>query len=298
MPRLPRETTPRLPRPFRLPQRKNESDAARSNIRCTSTSRRRRSDSEGEGDGEDDENTKILAALELAIDSAIKKTKAHGNLASLETLLKKKLAGISPKSSTSQQKKAPASLVSSSQRKKTPTLTSPQSIFTLEPPLTQKDLLSVGLSYVGFSVQRQQNVKLESNIERFKGFYGLEPRTLVAVFTDVKDRFPSVSFRHLLLTMNWLTLYDIYIVLSGRWGYHHDSIARIVFEGTRMLQSFLKDKVGLHLVDMTAKVPLTMDTVNFTTYEIRTDPSSKWYDPKSHSSGLVSVFLIVAAFVF
>ena len=72
------------------------------------------------------------------------------------------------------------------------------------------------------------------------------------------------------------------------------------FECTRMLQSFLKDKVGLHLVDMTAKVPLTMDTVNFTTYEIRTDPSSKWYDPKSHSSGLVSVFvfLIVVAFVF
>jgi len=236
--------------------------------------------------------SRTIISKNFGIDDAIKKTKAHGDLASLETLLKKKLAAISPKSSTSQQKKAPASLVSA--------LTSPQSISTLEPPLTQKDLLSVGLSYVGFSIQRQKNVKLESNIERFKGFYGLEPRTLVAVFTDVKDRFPSVSFKHLLLTMNWLTLYDIYIVLSGRWGYHHDSIGSIVFECTRMLQSFLKDKVGLHLVDMTAKVPLTMDTVNFTTYEIRTDPSSKWYDPKSHSSGLVSVFvfLIVVAFVF
>ena len=135
--------------------------------------------------------SRTIISKNFGIDDAIKKTKAHGDLASLETLLKKKLAAISPKSSTSQQKKAPASLVSA--------LTSPQSISTLEQPLTQKDLLSVGLSYVGFSIQRQKNVKLESNIERFKGFYGLEPRTLVAVFTDVKDRFPSVSFKHLLL---------------------------------------------------------------------------------------------------
>mmetsp|Transcript_2524 Transcript_2524/g.5573 ORF Transcript_2524/g.5573 Transcript_2524/m.5573 type:complete len:187 (-) Transcript_2524:127-687(-) len=37
---------------------------------------------------------------------------------------------------------------------------------------------------------------------------------------------------------------------------------------------------------MTVDVPLTMDTVNFTTKEIRTDPNSQWYDPKRHSCGL------------
>jgi len=63
------------------------------------------------------------------------------------------------------------------------------------------------------------NVRLETNIERFKGFYGLEPRTLLSVFTDVKDRFPAVNIKHLMMTMNWLTLYDKYVVLSGRWGY-------------------------------------------------------------------------------
>ena len=157
------------------------------------------------------------------------------------------------------------------------------------PPLTKKDLLSVGLVHAGFDHDRQRNVKVQTNIDRFKAFYGLEPTTLVPVFTDVKDRFPDATFHHLLLTMNWLTLYDKYLVLSGRWGYHHDTIGPMVWRYARMIQSFLKDKVGTHLVDMSIPIPLSLDTVNFTVNEIRTDPHSKWYDHKSHSSGFVSL---------
>ena len=79
---------------------------------------------------------------------------------------------------------------------------------TLIPPLTKKDLLSVGLLHAGFDHSRQNNVKDATNIDRFKAFYGLEPTTLVPVFTDVKDKFPEATFHHLLITMNWLTLYD------------------------------------------------------------------------------------------
>ena len=122
----------------------------------------------------------------------------------------------------------------------------------------------------GFDHSRQNNVNDATNIERFKAFYGLEPTTLVPAFTDVKNKFPEATFHHLLITMNWLTLYDKYLVLSGRWGYHPATIGPLVWRYARMIQSFLNDKVGLHHVDMDTAIPLSLDTTTFTVNEIRT----------------------------
>ena len=81
---------------------------------------------------------------------------------------------------------------------------------------------------------------------------------------------------------------SIILCISGIWDLHHDTIGQIVRSCAKMIQSFLKDNIGLHHVDTSVDIPLTLDTVNFTLNEIRTDPSSKWYDHKSDSCGLVS----------
>ena len=199
-------------------------------------------------------------------------------LATLENLLKTVLEKVAQKTRSRQSSKKRSS--------STPPLAVPK---TLIPPLTKKDLLSVGLTHAGFDHSRQNNVNDATNIERFKAFYGLEPTTLVPAFTDVKNKFPEATFHHLLITMNWLTLYDKYLVLSGRWGYHPDTIGPLVWRYARMIQSFLNDKVGLHHVDMDTAIPLSLDTATFTVNEIRTDPNSRWYDHKSYSSGFVSL---------
>ena len=59
----------------------------------------------------------------------------------------------------------------------TPPLAVPKELI---PPLTNKDLLSVGLLHAGFDHNRQKNVKDATNIEWFKAFY--------PVFTDMKDK--------------------------------------------------------------------------------------------------------------
>ena len=151
-------------------------------------------------------------------------------LAGLITLLKTVLEKAAQKTSLP----PPHTTKSQQKLKKRSSTSSPAVPKTLTPPLTKKDLLSVGLMHAGFDLIRQQNVKHQTNIDRFKAFYGLEPTTLVPVFTDVKDRFPEATFHHLLLTMNWLTLYDKYLVLSGRWGYHPDTIGPMVWRYARM----------------------------------------------------------------
>ena len=116
-------------------------------------------------------------------------------LATLENLLKTVLEKVAQKTRSRQNSKKRSS--------STPPLAVPK---TLIPPLTKKDLLSVGLTHAGFDHSRQNNVNDATNIERFKAFYGLEPTTLVPAFTDVKNKFPEATFHHLLITMNWLTL--------------------------------------------------------------------------------------------
>ena len=236
-----------------------------------------------------DQNVIDIAQISLTIDNAINGFDDE-KLASLQVILMTMLEKVS-------QKISPTAKPQQKQKKRFPSTVS-SSLFCPVPkelalPLTTADLLSVGLLYAGFSLKRQHSVKLETNIERFKGFYGLEATTLVAAFTDVKNRFPKVTFRNLLLTMNWLTLYDKYVVLSGRWGLFHDTIGPIVIKCTQMIQSFLNDKTGLHLVDMNVDIPLTLDTSNFSINEMRSDPHSKYFNPKNYDCGLVSLCIYV-----
>ena len=170
--------------------------------------------------------TSHISATFLRMLSTCYNTKLAGLITLLKTVLEKaaQKTSLPPPHTTKSQQKL----------KKRSSTSSPAVPKTLTPPLTKKDLLSVGLMHAGFDLIRQQNVKHQTNIDRFKAFYGLEPTTLVPVFTDVKDRFPEATFHHLLLTMNWLTLYDKYLVPSGRWGYHPDTIGPMVWRYARM----------------------------------------------------------------
>ena len=84
--------------------------------------------------------------------------------------------------------------------------------------LTAVDVLSIGLSYVGFNPTRQKRVNLDRNMKRFKQFFGPDPSTIVPFFQDLRNAFPSLRYKDALMTLNWLYLNDKQSVLSGRWG--------------------------------------------------------------------------------
>ena len=90
----------------------------------------------------------------------------------------------------------------------------------------------------------------ETNLHRFKAFYGKPSQTLVAMFVDSTNAFPSVSRKDLLMTMNWFTIYDMLPVLAGRWGYSEHYIGPKVKECGKMIQSIMPRKIHFHLVIM------------------------------------------------
>jgi hypothetical protein len=158
---------------------------------------------------------------------------------------------------------------------------------TITGTLTDAEMLSTGLSYAGFNLDRQRKVCTKTNLKRFKAFFGLPPSTIVPIFSDLSRKFPKIRAREFLMTMNWFTLYEVFPVLAGRWGRCEDHIGPTIKEYGEMIQSLLSSKIKFEFDNTSRVFVASYDTVNFLVQEFRLDPSSKWFDVKSHSSGLV-----------
>ena len=137
----------------------------------------------------------------------------------------------------------------------------------------EQDMLIAGLLYAGFDSKRQESVNLGTNIERFKAFYQLPPKTLLAYFTDVRKKCPNVSHRDLLMTFNWFTLYEPLPVLSGRWGYCEPHIGTRTQECCAMMQTLKESKIRFEFDDNGRIFLASHDTVSFTTQEFRLNPN-------------------------
>ena len=75
---------------------------------------------------------------------------------------------------------------------------------SLRDNVTCHDILFYGLCIVGFGDNRQ-NVRFELNENRFKGFFGVEPRTVKDLLTTLKEEFPDeLIFKQVMMAMNWL----------------------------------------------------------------------------------------------
>ncbi len=159
--------------------------------------------------------------------------------------------------------------------------------------MTADDVLFYGLSFVGFG-EECQRVVIETTVHCFKAHYGPEPRTVKDLLSDLCNELSDTSFKELMMGLNWLKLYDIESVLAGRWNYDESVCRDKCRETTRRIQSF---RERLIVFDPSIFRPeeihiITVDCVNFITQEFRLDPHTKWFDHKSHSSGLKYEFAI------
>ena len=161
----------------------------------------------------------------------------------------------------------------------------------LSPPkkfnTSTSNILFVGLWYSGFNADRQMKSNLNRNMRRFLTFFGVGPRTIQALYTDLLVRNPSLMFKDLMMTMNWFKLYDQEPVLEGRWGFCSEYIGPKLKETGRMIQALLPEKIKFEFSNDDTII-MSLDTVNYTIQEPRKTPSTSWYDPKSASAGLVS----------
>ena len=132
------------------------------------------------------------------------------------------------------------------------------------------------------------------NIDRFKAFFGPEPRTVKDLFHDLKEKYPDIIYRDVMMTMNWLKLCkyvldmfmyitcsypntfldDVEHVLAGRWKFGEDYIREEVKANAKRIQSLKSKVIRFDIKDFgTEEIHLlSLDTVNFLAQEFRLDP--------------------------
>ena len=122
-------------------------------------------------------------------------------------------------------------------------------------------------------------------MERFNAHFGVGPKTVSVVTSDLRNATPSLPRKIILMSFNWLNSYDTYPVLSGRWGYHEDTIANHVKRCTKQLQNLKHKKIVFGGWDPDEKFPFTVDCVQFKNNEPRTDPGKNGIHTRAIAQG-------------
>ena len=121
---------------------------------------------------------------------------------------------------------------------------------------------------VGFNEARERVTK-STNMLRFKSWYGVEPNTLLPIYNDVQKNHPDIDAETFLMGMNWLTVYHVYPVMAGIWGYGEEFIGKKVKEVVSLIRELKEQKIRFEFEDERAVFIASYDTVNFIVEEFR-----------------------------
>ena len=83
------------------------------------------------------------------------------------------------------------------------------------------------------------------------------------------------------MTLNWLTLYATYPVLSGRWGCCENYIGNTLIDYGMKMTKLARKKITFAL-EHDIELGCSVNCATFMTHEFRLDPSAGWFDYKRH----------------
>jgi len=108
---------------------------------------------------------------------------------------------------------------------------------------------------------------------------------------DLRGEYLVMKYRDCLITLNWLALYDTYPVLSGRWDDCEKSIGIIIINYGMKIAVLARKKI-VFKVKHDVELERSLEYVTFMAHELKLDPSSGWFDWKTHSAGLKYEFCL------
>jgi hypothetical protein len=119
----------------------------------------------------------------------------------------------------------------------------------------------------GYSYKRQDLVKLNENVLRFKEHFGVEPATVAAVLNDVKTEYPKeFNIKDALVSFHWLECYGTECTIAGPWdiGCLH-TLQTTVKRYAKNIGSLKKHKIVFGDFEEGDIYPYTVDGVHYAT---------------------------------
>ena len=155
-----------------------------------------------------------------------------------------------------------------------------------------EDVFTFGLEWVGFDAGRQAKASYNLNYARFRANYGIGHKAIKALIDCLKEKKYKINLRGLMMTLSWYKHYLSEYVMEGYWGLSPKTVRDHLKRYTKMIQSLKPNKITFDGWGNDEIHIISVDGCNFRTQEFRLDPNSKWYDHKSHSSGVKYEFAL------
>jgi hypothetical protein len=149
------------------------------------------------------------------------------------------------------------------------------------PSMGEAAVMSLGLDLAGF-VGRHSTPK--TNNRRFRAHYGIGAAAVAATYMDLKVE--GVQCNRLLMALNFLKLYDSEHVLSGRWKIDEKLLRESIRQTVQQIQDLKNKKIIWGEWGDEEIFVVSVDGVHCRIREVRKNPSTKWFDHKSHGAGL------------
>ena len=143
------------------------------------------------------------------------------------------------------------------------------------PPSTINEgtILSFGLSLVG--IPKWQTCCAGLKMRRFRSHFGVGPRAIVALVSDMKrTQNKPINLTYLFVAISWLKIYETEEQMAGRWGYGEQHCRETVLDYVKRIQAMKKWKISFRRISTKSRF-LPVDTVHLRCQEFRCTPDSK-----------------------
>jgi len=143
------------------------------------------------------------------------------------------------------------------------------------PPSTINEgtILSFGLSLVG--IPKWQTCCARLKMRRFRSHFGVGPRAIVALVSDMKrTQNKPINLTYLFVAISWLKIYETEEQMAGRWGYGEQHCRETVLDYVKRIQAMKKWKISFRRISTKSRF-LPVDTVHLRCQEFRCTPDSK-----------------------
>jgi len=147
-------------------------------------------------------------------------------------------------------------------------------------------VLRDGLIFAGFTDERIARCGEKRKIDRFKGQYGVGPKTVASFMVDLFHKHPSLKYKDVFMTLNWLKTYLVSHVMAAIWERCEEYINPVLEEYIARFASLKEGKIRLDRFNDEAIIVFSIDACHFMVDEMALDPSNRWYDFKKGGAGL------------
>ena len=114
--------------------------------------------------------------------------------------------------------------------------------------LSAADFLELGLTTVGFPVERQQKNGPAGNLRRFRSSYGASPASYSAIFTDLQTNVIAaacvgkINPKHFLMSMYWMFTYSTEIQLAAKFFINEKTARTYIWKYAKAVQALKGSK--------------------------------------------------------